>query len=109
VEENVDATVIRFDETKPLILIEHLNFASWHVTLKVFLCCQFRTDMRRKQGRGVRCRLPPRGGGAGALFLHRAADYRPSCERIYARFLLPHFEGCEIIPASESEFGNDSA
>jgi hypothetical protein len=30
VKENVDATVIWFDEAKPLILVEHLNFTCWH-------------------------------------------------------------------------------
>jgi hypothetical protein len=51
VKENVNATVIRYDETKAPIFVEHLNFASRHAILKVFLCCQLRTDMRRKQGR----------------------------------------------------------
>jgi hypothetical protein len=35
VKENVDATVIGQDETKSLILVEHLNFASWHAILQV--------------------------------------------------------------------------
>ena len=30
VEENVAATIVRFDETEALILVEHLNFAGWH-------------------------------------------------------------------------------
>jgi hypothetical protein len=30
VEENVAATIVWFDETEALILVEHLNFAGWH-------------------------------------------------------------------------------
>jgi hypothetical protein len=36
VKENVDATVIRFDEAKPFIPVEHLDFAGWHAVLKDF-------------------------------------------------------------------------
>src|SRR5450755_2072825 len=36
VKENVDATIIRFDKTKPLFLVEHLDFTSWHAVLEVF-------------------------------------------------------------------------
>jgi hypothetical protein len=30
VEENVNATIVRFNETKTSIAIEHLNFSGWH-------------------------------------------------------------------------------
>src|SRR5712672_1512392 len=30
VEENVDATIVWFNETKAFFVIEHLNFAGWH-------------------------------------------------------------------------------
>jgi hypothetical protein len=30
VEENVAATIVWFDETEALIVVEHLNFAGWH-------------------------------------------------------------------------------
>jgi hypothetical protein len=33
VEENVNATIVRFYETKASIAIEHLNFAGWHGSL----------------------------------------------------------------------------
>jgi hypothetical protein len=66
VKENVNATVIRYDETKAPIFVEHLNFASWHAILKVFLCCQLRTDLRRKQGRTRPATTP---GSAAIAFL----------------------------------------
>jgi hypothetical protein len=30
VEENVDATIVWFNETKAFFVIEHLNFTGWH-------------------------------------------------------------------------------
>jgi hypothetical protein len=30
VEENVNATIVWFNETKAFFVIEHLNFAGWH-------------------------------------------------------------------------------
>jgi hypothetical protein len=39
VEENIVATIVRFDETEALILVEHLNFAGWH-GLSFFLSCE---------------------------------------------------------------------
>src|ERR1700733_11691197 len=52
VKENVNTTVIRFDETKPSTLVEHLNFASWHAILQVFPCCQLRTEVSHKSKDG---------------------------------------------------------
>jgi hypothetical protein len=37
VKENVGATVIGLDEAKPLIVVEHLNFACWHWVPQVSL------------------------------------------------------------------------
>jgi hypothetical protein len=45
VEENVRATVIGFDETVSLLLVEHLNFARRHASLLGFkIAGDFRAD-----------------------------------------------------------------
>jgi hypothetical protein len=36
VEENVNAIIVRFNETKAFFVIEHLNFAGWHASLNFY-------------------------------------------------------------------------
>jgi hypothetical protein len=46
VEENVNATIVRFNETKASIAIEHLNFAGWHAIPQFLLTDPLLADIR---------------------------------------------------------------
>jgi hypothetical protein len=45
VKENVNATIVRFNETKAFFVIEHLNFAGWHA-IPQFLYDPLLADIR---------------------------------------------------------------
>jgi hypothetical protein len=65
-EENVAATIVRFDEPKALVLVEHLNFAGWHAVPQFLITDPFlpasyaanRADDRDCRGRPFGSRPP---------------------------------------------------
>jgi hypothetical protein len=84
VEKNVRATVMGFDETVSLLLVEHLNFARRHASLLVFkMAGDFMADPalfcnRRSRPQGARAKgkkgksdSSGTGGGGVSLAAHR--------------------------------------